>query len=101
MPDKDKEKKKKQTYIIEIETPEATTRRKIKSDVEPSVAFMPLLAIGVAIDGKIKQVISLATLDREDADALMAKYRVEKEGIVARIIEVEEVEKTEKEVRLE
>jgi len=95
--------KQSRAYIIKLAYGEMKTRKKVKvtSNVEPMFQLVPVLGVGVLVDGKLKAYIPLTELDVEDSQELFNKYSIQRDGVSAVVVEVTEETKEEKELKLE
>jgi|GEM_PF-4300442 len=93
----------KKTYIINLMYNDIKARKKIKvtNNVEPVFQLVPILAVGVLVDSKLKAHIPLVELDIEDVKELFNKYSINIDDISAVVVEVTEETKEEKELKLE
>ncbi|MEM1694436.1 MAG: hypothetical protein QXH21_07960 [Ignisphaera sp.] len=90
-------------YIIKLVYGETKAKKKIKvtGNIEPMFQLVPILGVGVLVDGKLKTFIPLTELEPEDSNELFNKYSINSDSISATVVEVTEETKEERELKLE
>ncbi|MEM4787885.1 MAG: hypothetical protein QXV28_07900 [Ignisphaera sp.] len=95
--------KQNKAYIINLIYGDMKTKKKVKvsSNVEPVFQLVPVLGVGVLVDGRLKAYIPLTELEVEDSEELFKKYSIHRDSISAVIVEITEETREERELKLE
>jgi len=91
----------KKPYIVSICIDEDCKKKRVKLENPDNMRLTGVLGVGVEINGELRLVLPLATIDFSDFKNLSDKYEIPIENITGYATEIKEEKKGERVIRFE
>jgi len=91
----------KKPYIISICLDDKCVKKKLKAPQSATFNLVGVIAVGIQVDGELRLVMPLASIDFEDFKSIASKYEVPIDSIAGYVTEIKEEKKGERVIKFE
>lgn len=91
----------KKPYVVSLCQDEVCVKKRLKLESPATFELVSVVAVGLRVNGELRLVLPITTIDLEDFKNLATKYGVDLEGVVGYATEIKEEKKGERVIKFE